>query len=114
MPAITIDRDVLMREVEDLIAVNTDAKAKSDAFDAAVKSQADTKAKGETDVQAAADKADADDATALSATTAAEVANKVADELLTRQISHLKALIEGHPEDPDPTPTPIPEPTPAA
>jgi hypothetical protein len=110
MPTLTIDRDVLVREIDDLIAVNKDADAKGKALELAVQTRDAVKAQGEASVLAAQQTALKNDADAEAARTAAEVASKVADELVTRQVNHLKALIDGHADDADPTPNEVPGP----
>jgi membrane protein involved in colicin uptake len=110
MPAIMIDKELLLRELDDLVKVNQDAKTKGDALEAAVKAEAAAKLKGEADVQAAQQAADATNTEAEQARAKAEVDSKVADELLTKQIAHLKALVDGHNDDEDPTPDAEPSP----
>lgn len=103
MPKITIDRDVLVREIDDLVKVNADADAKGLALDAAIETVADVQDQTDKDLTAAHDKAREANAAAADAKTVAEVASQVADTLLTKQIEHLKALVSGQSDDPDPT-----------
>jgi hypothetical protein len=103
VPTITIDRDELVREIDDLIAANADATAKTTAYTAAITARDDVRAVGDAAVIAAQNKADADAADAEAALSAADVAKQVASALLTAQIEHLRKLVGGETST-DPTP----------
>ena len=103
MPKILIDRDELLREIDDLIRVNDDAGAKAAALAEAISEKESFAAAGEQSLINTTDRVDQANKIAADRVTAAEVASKVADELLTRQIEHIKKRLEGL-EDVDPTP----------
>jgi hypothetical protein len=103
VPKILIDKEELLREIDDLVRVNDDAGVKASALADAIEQKDLVAAAGEKLLIETTDKVDQDNKAASDAVTTAEVASKVADELLTRQIDHLKKRIAGE-EDADPTP----------
>ena len=101
---IRIDKEQLLKELDQLIAVNDDAGFKADALAIALTSKEAVAADGVAQIATVQAQVDSANEVAQDVATTAEVESRVADSLLTAQINHLKALVSGLEDDEDPTP----------